>query len=264
MIHAAPDGCRLSVDVTGSALAPPLVLIHALGTDASLWQPQLLRLSERFRVWRYDLRGHGLSQSTPGDYSIGLLASDLVSLLDAQGLSRAHLVGLSIGALVALWVACHHPDRVSRLVLANTAARVGRAELWTERIELVRSAGMDAVARLVVDRWFTPGFRERAPAVVAAHRATLARTSPDGYAGCCAALRDADLRPLASRVRAPTLVIASTHDAATPAAEGRWLKDAIPGATLAELDAAHLSNVERPDAFTDAVLGFLHGQEDAP
>ena len=252
---AADDGCRLAVVMDGPAAeSPSLVLSNSLGTDVRLWDPQIARLAATHRVLRYDMRGHGASDVPPGEYSIERLGHDVVELMDAAGIDRARLAGISIGGIVSLWVACHRPDRVDRLVLANTAARIGDDALWRERIRVVRTNGMASLADATMARWFTPAFREREAATVAVFRGMVAGTSPDGYLGCCAALRDADLRPQAASVRAKTLVISGAHDAATPPAAGRWLADTIPGTTFAELDAAHLSNVECADAFTAAMI----------
>ena len=251
------DGCRL--EVFGDGAGAPLVLSNSLGTDIRLWDPQLAELSKRRRVVRYDMRGHGASAVPPGDYTVERLGRDVLSIMDAQGIERAALAGISIGGIVSLWVATHAPERVERLVLANTAARIGNDPLWKERVRVVREDGLIQLADATMTRWFTPTFRERHPDVVAGFHRTVSQTHPDGYVGCCAALRDADLRPLAASVAVPTLVIVGTHDVATTAADGYWLADAIPGAKLIELDAAHLSNVERAEAFNDAVRTFLHG-----
>jgi 3-oxoadipate enol-lactonase len=253
------DGCRLSVTIDGPSSGAPLVLSNSLGTDIHLWDGQLEALSERHRVVRYDMRGHGASDAPAGDYTIERLGRDVLSVMDSQGIVRAALAGISIGGIVSLWVATHAPDRVERLVLANTAAKIGNEALWKERVRVVREDGLSQLADATMVRWFTERFRQEHPEIVARFHQTVARTNPDGYVGCCAALRDADLRPLAATVAVPTLVIVGTHDVATTAADGYWLAEAIPGARLVELDAAHLSNVECVEAFNEAVRTFLHG-----
>jgi 3-oxoadipate enol-lactonase len=252
------DGCRLSVTIDGPSSGPRLVLSNSLGTDFHLWDGQLEALSGRHRVVRYDMRGHGASDVPAGDYTIERLGRDVLSVMDSHGIGRAALAGISIGGIVSLWVATHAPDRVERLVLANTAAKIGNEALWKERVRVVREDGLSQLADATMVRWFTERFRQQHPEIVARFRQTVARTNPDGYVGCCAALRDADLRPLAATVAVPTLVIVGTHDVATTAADGYWLADAIPGTRLVELDAAHLSNVERVEAFNEAVRTFLH------
>lgn len=254
--HVTEDGCTLAVAIDGAGA--PLILSNSLGTDIHLWDGQLATLTEGHRVVRYDMRGHGASEAPAGDYSLERLGRDVLSIMDRQGIARAALAGISIGGIVSLWVATHAPDRIERLILANTAAKIGNDALWTERVRVVREDGLSQLADATMVRWFTERFRMEHPGTVSRFHQTVARTNPDGYIGCCAALRDADLRPLASTVSAPTLVVVGTHDVATTAADGYWLADAIPGATLVELDAAHLSNVEREDAFNDAVRTFLH------
>jgi 3-oxoadipate enol-lactonase len=256
-VHTTDDGCRLAYEVLGPAQAPVVVLSNSLGTDRTLWDPQIEALTAQFRVLRYDTRGHGASEAPPGDYTVERLGRDVVSLLDAEGVARASVCGVSIGGLTALWLGIHVPDRIDRLVLANTAARIGSRELWDERTRLVRTEGLAALADATMARWFTAAFREAAPATIEGIRSTFLRVSPAGYLGCCAALRDADLRDSADQVQAPTLVVAGRHDVATPPEAGAWLAATIPGARLVELDAAHLSNLECAAAFTAAVLDFL-------
>ena len=256
-IHTTDDGCRLDYVVSGPDDAPALVLSNSLGSDRGMWDPQAGELARRFRVLRYDTRGHGASDAPVGDYTLSRLARDLLSLMDHSGISRAHVAGVSLGGLTAVWLGVHAADRVDRLVLANTAARIGSVPMWTERMRLVETGGLAAIADATMERWFTSAFRAARPEVVRRIRATLEAVPMHGYLGCCAALRDADLRDEAARVRATALVITGTHDPATPPADGAWLKGAIPGATLLELDAAHLTNIERASAFTDAVIDFL-------
>jgi 3-oxoadipate enol-lactonase len=208
-------------------------------------------------VLRYDLRGHGASALTPGPYRIGGLAQDLLGLLDALAIPWAHVCGLSIGGMVGLWLGAHAPDRVGKLVLANTAARIGTPEAWDARTEAVRRGGQDAITEAVLERWFTSAFRARCPEVVGAIRRTLLTTPVDGYTAGCTAVRYADMRDATRDVAAPVLVIAGTHDTSTPAAAGQWLAETIRGARYVELEAAHLSNVEAPDRFTAAALDFL-------
>ena len=253
------DGCRLSV-IPGPKGAVPMVLSNSLGTDHTLWDFQVAAFSSQRAVWRYDTRGHGGSEVVAGDYSIERLGKDLVSVIDATGSDRVDLCGVSIGGLTALWVAVHAPDRVRRMVLANTAARIGDVAMWSARIHTVSTEGTASLADATMSRWFTAAFRVARPDVVSRFHSTIARTSADGYAGCCAALRDADLREQTSRVACPTLVVTGRHDPATPPSLGCWLAEHIPGAKLVDLDAAHLSNVERSDEFNSAVLNFTIGE----
>ena len=255
--HRTDDGCRLAYALTGAETAPALVLANALGTDRTMWDAQVDAFAARYRVLRYDMRGHGASDAPDGDYTIDRLGGDVLSLMDAAGIARAHVCGVSIGGLTTLWLGRHAPHRVNRLVLANTAARVGTLEFWAERMRVARAEGVAALADVTMQRWFTEPFRRASPAVVAHLRATLLRVPLAGYLGSCAALRDADLRDAVARVQAPSLVVTGTADVATPPAAGEWLAGALPDARLVAFDAAHLSNVEQAPAFTDAVLAFL-------
>lgn len=251
------DGCRLAYDVAGADAAPAVVLSNSLGTDRSLWDAQTGPLAAHFRVLRYDTRGHGASAAPPSDYTIDRLGRDVLSLMDHTGVSHAHVCGVSIGGLTALWLGVHAAHRVDRLVLANTAARIGSRDLWDERMRLARIGGLAALADATMARWFTAAYRDAAPATVATVRGTFVDVSVAGYVGCCAALRDADLRHASAAVQAPTLVVTGRHDVATPPGDGHALASAIAGAALVEFDAAHLSNVECAAAFTEAVLAFL-------
>jgi 3-oxoadipate enol-lactonase len=257
MFHTTDDGCRLAYELTGPETAPALVLSNSLGTDRSLWDRQVPAFAECYRVLRYDTRGHGASAAPAGDYTIERLGRDVLSLMDEAGLRQAHVCGVSIGGLTTLWLGIHAPERVRRLVLANTAARVGSLEFWTERMRVVRAEGLEAIAEVTMQRWFTERFRTAEPEAVAGMRATMLRVPVAGYLGCCAALRDADLREHADRVQAPSLIVTGSADVATPPATGEALAAAIPGAQLLALEAAHLSNVEQAPAFTAAVLAFL-------
>ncbi len=257
----ALDDVELHYRIDGRDDAPPLLLSNSLGTNLEMWAPQVALLAGRFRVVRYDTRGHGGSSVPAGPYTLERLGRDAIALLDALAIDRAHFCGLSMGGVIGLWLAIHAPLRIDRLVLANTGAKIGTPELWNERIESLRERGdsglPDTMADTVVERWFTPRHRTTAPAGVARVRDMLLETSSAGYAGNCAAIRDADLRAQLSLIRVPTLVVAGTHDPSTPPVLGREIAAAIPSAQYVELDAAHLSNLEQAGAFNAAVLRFL-------
>jgi 3-oxoadipate enol-lactonase len=257
MAEVSVEGCRLFFNVEGPENAPWLLLSNSLGTTIDLWAGQLGRFTQSFRVVRYDTRGHGRSDAPSGPYTLDQLGTDALMILDAAGAARAHVCGISIGGLTAMWMALHAHERIDRLVAANTAARIGTAELWDDRIRTVRSAGTAALAEATMTRWFTQQFRQRHPSTVDAFRSMVAACSSDGYAGCCAALRDADLRDDLHRIIAPTLVVTGTHDVATPPAGADVIRERIPGARKLALDCAHLSNVEQAEAFTSAVVEFL-------
>jgi 3-oxoadipate enol-lactonase len=233
------------------------MLSNSLGTDMGMWAPQLEHWSQSFRVLRYDQRGHGLSDAPPGSYSIDRLGRDAIELLDALDVAAAHYCGLSLGGMVGQWLGIREPARLRRLVLANTSSYMGPPPGWDARIELVHARGMAPLAEASVERWFTPDFANREEAAVAAIGAMLQATEPNGYAGCCAAIRDMDMRRTVGLIDVPTLIIGGASDPATPPPHSDALADAIDGSQLVMLNAAHLSNIERPSDFSDAVARFL-------
>jgi 3-oxoadipate enol-lactonase len=254
------SGLKVSYELTGPPQAPVVVLSHSLGADLAMWDPQQKALARSFRVLRYDTRGHGGTALAAEPWTLAMLASDVVGLLDALGLARVHFCGLSMGGLVGMWLGAHAASRVDRLVLCSTGARIGTAESWNARIEGVRQGGMRSISSSVLERWFTQEFRRAAPEVVAGVRRVIETTPAQGYAACCAAIRDADERADLAAIRAPTLVISGRHDPATPPAEGQAVANAVPGARYVELPAAHLSNIEAAAAFNTELLGFLAGE----
>ena len=251
------DGCRIAYRCDGPQGAPVLVLSNSLGTDMGMWAPQLAALTAHWRVLRYDQRGHGASDAPAGGYSIDRLGRDLIELLDALGIETVDFCGLSLGGMIGQWLGMRAAARVRRLVLANTSSFMGPPSAWDARIALVSAQGMAPLAEASVSRWFTDAFQERGAAAIAPIEAMLLATDPVGYAGCCAAIRDMDMRRVVSLVERPTLVIGGTLDPATPPSHSEALAGAIAGARLLMLDAAHLSNVEQPEAFAQACLQFL-------
>jgi len=250
-------GGRLHYRIDGDEDAPVLVLSNSLGTDHNMWSPQMLELATRYRVLRYDTRGHGRSSTTPGPYTIEKLGRDVLALLDALAIERVHFCGLSLGGMTGMWLGVHAAERIDKLVLCNTTAKINAPGLYDARIEAVRSGGMRAVVDAVIGRWFTDDFIARHDEHVAPVRVMLERSPPDGYIACCEAIRDMDQREAISRIRLPTMVIAGTHDLPTPPADGRFIAAAIPGAGYVEFDAAHLSNIEAAPKFTAALIEFL-------
>lgn len=244
--------------VDGPTDAPVLVLSNSLGTTLRMWEPQVPALAERFRVVRYDMRGHGDSPVPPGPYTIGDLGGDILRLLDRLEVETAHVAGISIGGMASLWLAAHHPERVDRLVALCTSAALGPAETWVERAETVRTSGTVALADTVVSRWLTPGFTAERPDTREWLRAMIVNTPDDGYAACCAAIARMDLRPDLNSIVAPTLVVAAEHDPSTPPEHGRLIAEGIPSARLEVIPgAAHLANVERPDEVTRLLVRHL-------
>jgi 3-oxoadipate enol-lactonase len=254
---SASDGARLAVESRGPADAQSILFLYSIGCTRDMWAPQVERLSLRFRCLTFDARGHGGSDAPAGDYALSRLGLDVLAVLDAFDVERTHLCGLSLGGAVAQWVALHGPERVDRLVLANTAGRIGAYETWEARRGLVIEQGLAAIADMAMERFFSPAFRAAHPDVVARFRGGLLACDPAGYAGCCAALRDANLTGELHRIAAPTLVIGGSDDVSTPPAQTQALADAIPGARSIVLPAGHLSNVEQPEAFTSALVNRL-------
>jgi 3-oxoadipate enol-lactonase len=251
------DDCELNVVVEGSAHAPTLMLSNSLGTDLRMWDPQVKRFAERFRLIRYDRRGHGKSSVPPGPYSMERLGRDVIGILDALGVETIDWCGLSMGGMVGQWLGANAPQRIRRLVLANTSCYYPVKDPWDDRIAAAASHGLAPMLDATMQRWFTADFIEREPQLIEGMKAMMLATPLAGYIGCCAAVRDMDHRDLLPRITAPTLVIAGRHDVATPLAAGDYIRSRIPDATLAILEAGHLSNIERSAEFTDQVMGFL-------
>ncbi|MEO5765457.1 MAG: 3-oxoadipate enol-lactonase [Casimicrobiaceae bacterium] len=254
---ADATGARLHYRFDGPDDAPVLLLSNSLGTDLRMWDPQMPALAARYRVLRYDSRGHGQSAVTHGPYDVALLARDALGLLDALRIERVMFCGLSLGGMVGQWLGANAPQRIARLALCNTAAHMGAPDAYDARIEAVGKGGMAAVVDAVISRWYTPAFIAGAPAAIAKTREMLLATPAAGYIAACAAVRDMDQRASAGRIGAPTLVITGTHDLATPPTAGRFLSETIAGARYVELSAAHLSNIEAEAQFTRALAEFL-------
>jgi 3-oxoadipate enol-lactonase/4-carboxymuconolactone decarboxylase len=251
------EDCRLHYRFDGPEGAPVVLFGNSLGTDFGMWDAQAEHFGKRFRVLRYDMRGHNERSVTPGPYTLEQLGRDALHLLQALGIERVHYVGLSLGGMVGMWLAVNAPQRIARLALCNTAAHMPPPETWNARIDAVNAGGMEAIVPGILERWFTAGFRERAPDS-AARIADMLRIIPrEGYVAAAAAVRDMDQREGIARIAAPTLVIAGSHDPATPPAMGRFLASNIAGARYVELPAAHLSNIEAEAQFNAALQAFL-------
>jgi 3-oxoadipate enol-lactonase len=248
-------------EVAGPAGAPVVLMGSSLGTDLHMWDAQAPALAEHLRVVRFDHRGHGRSPIPPGPYEIADLAQDVLALMDRLGVARAHYCGLSLGAMVGMWLGANAPERVDRLVLACTSAHMPPASAWAQRAAAVLAAGSpEPVADTIVDRWLTPPFAAAHPEVRARLRAMLVAQDPGGYAACCGAIERMDLRGDLARIAAPTLVIAGAGDTATAPDHQRLIAAAIPGARLELLDAAHLAAAEQPDAVTSLILDHLEAR----
>lgn len=246
--------------VEGPDDAPVVVLATSLGSTLRIWDAQVPRLSSRFRVVRFDTRGHGESPVPPGPYTITDLGHDVIALLDRLGVAKAHFCGVSLGGMVGMWLASHAPDRIDRLVLCCTSARLGPPEMWAQRAQTAREQGTAALADTVVARWLTPEYAAQNPKLAADLRDMIAATPAEGYAGCCGVIERMDLTGTLASVRAATLVIAGADDPATPPAHGASIAAAIPGARMAIVPhAAHLANVEQADTVTALIMEHLDG-----
>ncbi len=254
----AADGVRLTYRIDGQDDKPTLFMVNSLGTNLHMWDAQVALLGRDLRIVRYDSRGHGASDVPAGPYTMEQLGLDLLALLDTLQIERAHICGLSLGGVVALWFAIHYPNRVDRAVFANTAARIGTKESWETRIAAVQNGGIAAIRDAVLGRFLSEKFRQHHPEVLQQIAAMLDATNPIGYIGSCAALLDADLRATVSTIHRPSLIIASELDESTPPALSDELHAAIAGSKLVLLPAvAHLSSVEQPEAFSQHLLSFL-------
>ena len=235
----------------GPGDAPVVAFSNSLGTTSVMWDVQAAALSERFRVLRYDARGHGGTSSPPGPYTMGDLAGDVLELLDRLELERVSFCGLSMGGMTGMWLGANAPERIDRLAICCTGLQLPTAEMWTERAALVRREGMSSVVDATIERWFTPSFPERSPEVVARIREAFLTTDPEGYAGCCEALAEFDMRGRLGGVRAPTLVIAGEDDPVGTPERAAAIGAEIEGSRVVVLpEARHLAAVEQADAVT--------------
>jgi 3-oxoadipate enol-lactonase len=250
-------GATISYSIDGPTDGPTLLLINSIAATRELWSSQMADFGGTHRVITYDARGHGRSSVPPGDYTIEQLGRDALAILDAEAIASAHICGISLGGITAMWLGVHAPDRVRSLTLANTGARIGSVEMWTERIGMVREKGMAPLAEMTMPRWFTEDFRTRQPHIIERFRTIVAACPLEGYLGCCAALRDEDLRDAIASIQRPVRAIAGRADVATPPEALQLVHERIAGSTMVTLDAAHLSNVERAEEFSEALRDFV-------
>ncbi len=236
---------------------PVLMFANSLGTTLDMWAGQVALMREDFAIVRYDVRGHGGSVVSPGPYRIADLADDAIAIMDVLELPQVDFCGLSMGGMIGLWLGIHAPSRIHRLVVANSAPQIAPAQLWNDRIATVRQNGMVAIADTVSERWFTAGFISCQPASVDVVKRMIIDTPIEGYASCCAAVRDFDVREEMNRIAAPVMVIAGDADPATPPQLTKQISQAIAGSRFESLPAAHLSNVECPAAFNRLLYDFL-------
>lgn len=253
----ADDGCAINVETAGREGAPALMLSNSLGTDLHMWDDQADAFAEQFFLIRYDRRGHGKSDVTKGPYSFDRFGKDILAILDALNVKKVNWCGLSMGGMDGQWLGANAAGRIDKLVLANTNFYYADKTPWNDRIKFVSEKGLAPMVDANMQRWFTAGFRERAPQTIDRLAKAFVATKVPGYIACCEAVRDMDFRASNPNITAPTLVIVGAQDPATPPSAGEAIQKQIKGAKLVSLDAAHISNVEQPKAFTDAVLNFL-------
>lgn len=242
----------------GDPQGRPVVFANSLGTDLRVWDPVIAHLPPGLRIIRYDMRGHGLSDAPGGAYFMGDLVGDAAGLIEHLGARDAVFVGLSIGGVVAQGLAAERPDLLSAAVLCCTAAKIGTEKMWEDRMNAVRTGGIEALADAVMERWFSRAFHESRPEEVAGWRHMLVRTPIDGYAGCCAALADTDLRDSTAGLRLPVLAVAGSEDGATPPDLVRETAESIEGAQFALIrGAGHIPSVEAPSELGALISNFL-------
>jgi len=252
------DGVTLHYTREGREQTTPLVFINSLGTDLRIWNVVTARLVDRFMLIRYDKRGHGLSDCPPGPYTIRQHTNDLAGLLGQLGVESAILIGVSVGGMIAIDYAVRYPQHIAALVLSDTAAKIGTADMWNERISLLRENGMAHLAGAILERWFSPSFAGQHSAAYRGYFNMLTRTPLDGYIATCEAIRDADLSDVVSSIKVPTLVVGGAEDGATPPDLVRGLAEALPKARFELVEqAGHIPSIEQPAMLVAKIDQFL-------
>jgi 3-oxoadipate enol-lactonase len=253
----ADDGCIIHAELEGPENAPVLMLSNSLGTTLHMWDDQVAPFTKHFRLLRYDRRGHGKSGAPKGPYSMERLGRDVIAVLDGLNIRKINWCGLSMGGMVGQWLGANAPERIEKLILSNTNFHYADKGPWNDRIKFVREKGLAQLVDPNMERWFTKGFRERAPHAIAHMKEIFLSTNPEGYIACCEAIRDMDFTASNPRIAAPTLVIVGSQDPATPPAAGEAIAKQIKGAKLVALDAAHIANIEQPKIYAETIINFL-------
>lgn len=251
------DDAEINYQTFGDASKPTIVFSNSLGTKYSMWQVQIEHFQKDHFVICYDTRGHGQSSAPQGPYTIGQLGQDVVNLLDHLNIQKADFCGISMGGVTGQWLAIHHSARFNHVIVCNTAAKIGQEQAWLDRTKLVREQGLKPIAETAALRWFTERFIQSQSTIVESMSNDLAAGSAEGYASCCEALAKADLREDLKNISVPVLVIAGQQDPVTTVADGQFMVDRIANAELFEIDASHISNVEKPQEFNQALENFL-------
>lgn len=251
------NDAQINYQTFGNNTKPTLIFSNSLGTNFSMWKPQVDVLKKLFYIICYDTRGHGESTAPKGPYTLAQLGQDVIHLMDHLSIKTASFCGISMGGLTGQWLAIHHPERFNHVIVCNTAAKIGQEQAWTERAKLVREQGLELIASTAASRWFSEPFIQSNTAVIAKLSNDLAAGSPEGYASCCEALAKADLTTEISQIRVPLLVIAGTLDPVTTVADGQYLVNQIRSSALFEIEASHISNIEQAQIFTQTISEFL-------
>ncbi|MEN3978429.1 3-oxoadipate enol-lactonase [Acinetobacter sp. CWB-B33] len=241
----------------GDARKPAIIFSNSLGTNYQMWQPQINFFKKEYFIVCYDTRGHGASTAPQGPYSIEQLGTDVVNLLDHLNIQKASFCGISMGGLTGQWLAIHHPERFNHVIVCNTAAKIGQEQAWNDRAQLVREQGLKPIAETAASRWFTEPFIRSNTAIVESLSNDLGAGSPEGYASCCEALAKADVREQLKNITVPTLVVAGQKDPVTTVADAQYIINNVRSSSLFEINASHISNIEQPKAFNQAVQSFL-------
>ena len=253
----ASDGCSIYYQFDGPEGAPVAMLSNSLGSNMSMWEPQMAALTGRYRVLRYDNRGHGQSELAAGPYTIDRIAMDARELIAGLGVGPVLWCGVSLGGMVGMWLGANAPETLKRAVLANTSPLIGPPDVWNQRITAIREQGMEAFSQMGVTRWLTPDFAETHPDIRDRLASMIAATPAEGYIATATAIREMDLTSILANISVPVLVVAGSADPATPVAMGEQIHSGVPGARFAILEAAHLSNWEQTEEFNRLVLNFF-------
>lgn len=249
---------KINYTLEGNSMGPVLILSNSLGAELTMWNGLMPYLTPSFRVLRFDTRGLGASEVTPGPYTITLLAEDVIRLMDSLDIKEAFFCGLSMGGLIGQYLGIHHGDRIKKLILSNTAASIGDVARWNERIAVVRHSGLSILADEMMNRWFTTGFRDQRPDRVHEIKKAFMQCDPEGYCSNCAAVRDADFTMQLDRINVPTMIITGDEDPVTTIEHATYLHQHIKGSALSVLKAKHLSPTELPKEYGAVLLGFLN------
>lgn len=251
------DHAQIFFQCYGDAEKPALIFSNSLGTQHSMWHAQIEFFKQDYYIVCYDTRGHGQSSAPQGPYTLEQLGNDVIAVLDHLKIEQADFCGISMGGLTGQWLAIHYPHRFKHVILCNTAAKIGQAQAWLDRAQAVRENGLQSIADSAATRWFTPAFIQNNPSTVQQLSQQLAQGSAEGYASCCEALAHADLTAELSTIEVPVLIIAGQQDPVTTVADGKIMQQKILQSQLFEINASHISNIEQPDAFNQAVQHFI-------